>query len=113
MTAKSNADSRLSLAADYRPLREMPIRAGGREAIAEFQMVMSNMHEGGLISDHDVRVGNEVAYALCGGDVDAGTTLDEERYLHCEREGFRRLVGSPETQARIQYTLDTGKPLRN
>lgn len=99
--------------AGYLPPPETQIRAGGREAIADFRMVMADMHEGGLISDHDMRVGNEVAYALCGGDVDAGTSLDEAWYLHCEREGFRRLVGSPETQARIRYTLDTGKPLRN
>ena len=100
-------------AAGYHQPLERPIRAGGREAIADFSTIMTEMHQGGLISDHDVRVGNAVANALCGGEVAAGTALDEAWYLRCEREGFRGLVGSPQTQARIRYTLDTGKPLRN
>ena len=107
------AEVRKLNAAGYSPQPGMPIRAGGREVIAHFSRAMSGMHESGLISDHDLSVGNEVAKALCGGDVDAGCWLDEESYLRCEREGFRRLVATPETQARIRYTLDTGKPLRN
>ncbi len=107
------AEVRVLNAAGYRPLPERPIRAGGREVILEFSTIMTGMQRGGLISEHDVRVGNAVANALCGGDVAAGTALDEAWYLRCEREGFRGLVGSPQTQARIRYTLDTGKPLRN
>jgi len=107
------AEVRQLNAAGYRPLPGIPIRAGGREALARFEMTLTRMHEDGIISDHDLRVGCEVANALCGGEVDAGTGLDEASYLRCEREGFHRLIGSTETQARIRHTLDTGKLLRN
>jgi 3-hydroxyacyl-CoA dehydrogenase len=100
-------------AAGYRPPIEMPIRAGGREAIANFKGAMTNMHAGGFISDYDMKIGNHVANALCGGPVDAGSELDESWYLRYEREGFRSLLKSPKTHARVKHMLDTGKPLRN
>ena len=92
---------------------ELPIRAGGREAIANFRGAMTNMHAGGFISDYDMKIGNHVANALCGGPVDAGTELDEAWYLRYERKGFRSLIKSPKTHARVKHMLDTGKPLRN
>ena len=107
------AEVRVLNAAGYRQPPEMPIRAGGLEAIASFRRAMTHTHEVGHISDHDLRIASEVANALCGGAIEAGALLDEDRYLLCEREGFHRLIGSPETQARIRHTLDTGKPLRN
>ena len=68
-------------AAGYRPPIELPIRAGGREAIANFRGAMTNMHASGFISDYDMKIGNHVANALCGGPVDAGTELDEVHRL--------------------------------
>ena len=100
-------------AAGYRPPIELPIRAGGREAIANFRGAMTNMHAGGFISDYDMKIGNHVANALCGGPVDAGTELDEAWYLRYERKGFRSLIKSPKTHARVKHMPDTGKPLRN
>jgi 3-hydroxyacyl-CoA dehydrogenase len=107
------AQVRALSAANYRPPMETPIRAGGRAAIANFQAAMTNMHAGGFISDYDMKIGNIVAEALCGGAVDAGTELPESWYLRYEREGFRSLVKNPKTVARVKHMLDTGKPLRN
>ncbi|MEW8563935.1 MAG: 3-hydroxyacyl-CoA dehydrogenase/enoyl-CoA hydratase family protein [Candidatus Thiodiazotropha sp.] len=100
-------------AANYRPPIETPIRAGGRAAIANFKAAMTNMHAGGFISDYDMKIGNFVAEALCGGAVDAGTELPESWYLRYEREGFRSLLKNTKTHARVKHMLDTGKPLRN
>ncbi|MEW8605343.1 MAG: 3-hydroxyacyl-CoA dehydrogenase/enoyl-CoA hydratase family protein [Candidatus Thiodiazotropha sp.] len=100
-------------AANYRPPLETPIRAGGRAAIANFKAAMTNMHAGGFISDYDMKIGNFVAEALCGGAVDAGTELPESWYLRYEREGFRTLLKNTKTHARVKHMLDTGKPLRN
>jgi 3-hydroxyacyl-CoA dehydrogenase len=100
-------------AANYRPPIETPIRAGGRAAIANFKAAMTNMHAGGFISDYDKKIGNFLAEALCGGPVDAGTELLESWYLRYEREGFRSLLKSPKTHARVKHMLDKGKPLRN
>ncbi|PUB81973.1 MAG: 3-hydroxyacyl-CoA dehydrogenase [gamma proteobacterium symbiont of Ctena orbiculata] len=107
------AQVRALSAANYRPAIESPIRAGGRAAIANFKAAMTNMHAGGFISDYDMKIGTLVAHALCGGPVDAGTELPESWYLRYEREGFRSLLKSPKTHARVKHMLDTGKPLRN
>ena len=70
------------------------------------------MREGNFISDHDVRIGRQVAYVLCGGD---GPPRDvtEQDILDLEREAFLSLLGTQETQDRIAHMLSTGKPLRN
>ena len=100
-------------AANYRPQPEQTIRAGGRAAIANIKAAMVNMHAGQFISDYDMKIGNYVAEALCGGDVDEGTELPESWYLQREREGFRSLLKNPKTHMRVKHMLDTGKPLRN
>jgi 3-hydroxyacyl-CoA dehydrogenase len=71
------------------------------------------MAEGNFISSHDYDVGCKVAEALCGGDVDPGTLVSEEWMLGLERAAFMELIQTPKTQARIEHTLKTGKPLRN
>jgi 3-hydroxyacyl-CoA dehydrogenase len=50
---------------------------------------------------------------LCGGNLDAGTTVDEAWLLDLERAEFMALARDVRTQARIAHTLATGKPLRN
>ena len=100
-------------AANYRPQPEQTIRAGGRAAIANIKAAMVNMHAGGFISDYDMKIGELVADALCGGNVDEGTELTEEWFLRYEREGFRKLLKNPKTHMRVKHMLDTGKPLRN
>ena len=40
-------------------------------------------------------------------------TVSEQQLLDLEREAFLSLCGQKKTQERIQYTLKTGKPLRN
>jgi 3-hydroxyacyl-CoA dehydrogenase len=50
---------------------------------------------------------------LCGGHVTPGTPVSEQYILDLEREGFKSLCGEKKTQERIQFTLKTGKTLRN
>ncbi|MBO9354668.1 3-hydroxyacyl-CoA dehydrogenase [Bordetella petrii] len=95
------------------PARPQGIPVAGRTGIANFEMVLVNMREGGMISAHDYRVARSAAVALCGGEVDAGTRVDEAWLLAVERREFVALLRTPETQARIRHTLETGKPLRN
>jgi 3-hydroxyacyl-CoA dehydrogenase len=58
-------------------------------------------------------LGLSIAHALCGGDVDANALVDEEWLLGLERKRFVELAKTPQTQARIEHMLKTGKPLRN
>ena len=88
------------------------IRALGREAIGNLYYALFAFHEAGQASDHDVRVGREIAYVLCGGD-GLPRTVTEQDVLDLERDAFLRLLGMKETQERIAHMLKTGKPLRN
>jgi 3-hydroxyacyl-CoA dehydrogenase len=100
--------------AAYRPpLKADAIPVAGRSAIATIKAFMSNMLEGRFISEHDYLVGSKIAYVMCGGDVEAGSQVDEAWLLALERECFMELLATEKTQARIAHTLTTGKPLRN
>lgn len=97
----------------YRPPQPRPIRVAGRTGVAACQMALVNMRDGGFISAHDYQLGLNIATALCGGDVDPNTMVDEAWLLGLERQGFLELAKTPLTQARIEQMLKTGKPLRN
>jgi 3-hydroxyacyl-CoA dehydrogenase len=102
----------LDLAPGYVAPLPRTIRALGREAIGNLYYALFAFKEAGQASDHDVRVGREIAYVLCGGD-GPPRTVTEQDVLDLEREAFLRLLGTKETQERIGHMLKTGKPLRN
>ncbi|TAM88255.1 MAG: 3-hydroxyacyl-CoA dehydrogenase/enoyl-CoA hydratase family protein [Candidimonas sp.] len=85
----------------------------GRDGIATLKAQLFNMKAGGYISEYDFAVGEKVAEALCGGDVDPGSMVSEDWMLAREREAFLTLLAQPKTQERITGTLKTGKPVRN
>ena len=58
-------------------------------------------------------VAKYAAIALCGGDVETGSLVDEDWLLTVERKLFIDLLKNEKTQQRIIYTLENGKPLRN
>jgi 3-hydroxyacyl-CoA dehydrogenase len=102
----------LELARDYVAPPPRRIRALGREAIGNLEYAIWAMHEGGQASDHDVRIGRTLARVLAGGD-GPPHEVSEQEVLDLEREAFLSLLGTKETQQRIEYMLKTGKPLRN
>ncbi len=93
------------------PPRELPV--AGASGVATLRSALVNMREGGFISEHDFEIGSRIAYVLCGGDVPAGTTVEEEWLLALERKAFLALLHTAKTRERIAHTLKTGKPLRN
>ena len=95
------------------PVARTDIPAPGENALATLKLAVWTMREGQFISDHDAKVANWVAYALCGGKVTPGTLVTEQYLLDLEREAFLSLCGERKTQERIAFTLKTGKPLRN
>ena len=58
-------------------------------------------------------VGRTLAFILAGGALPHRTSVSEQYLLDLEREAFLKLCGERKTLDRIQYTLKTGKPLRN
>jgi 3-hydroxyacyl-CoA dehydrogenase len=95
------------------PLPRTDIPAPGQNLLATLKLAVHTMREGEFISDHDVKVANWVAHALCGGNITPGTPVSEQYLLDLERQAFLSLCGEKKTQERIAFTLKTGKPLRN
>jgi 3-hydroxyacyl-CoA dehydrogenase len=110
----AKAQARAMAESAYRPpVAPKSIPVAGSIGIATFRMMLTNMHAGGFISDHDLEVSTRIATVLCGGDVDRGTLVNEQWLLDLEREHFVALALMPKTQERIAYMLKNGKPLRN
>jgi 3-hydroxyacyl-CoA dehydrogenase len=98
----------------YRPpLPSADIRVAGKTGIATAKMLLTNMLEGGFISQHDYDISAKIANVLCGGEIEPGSVVDEDWLLTLERDAFVELLASDKTQARIEHMLKTGKPLRN
>jgi 3-hydroxyacyl-CoA dehydrogenase len=95
------------------PQPRTDIPAPGENVLAALRLGVHIMRRGEYISDHEVKIATKVAEVLCGGNVTSGTPVSEQYILDLEREGFKSLCGEPKTQERIQYTLKTGKTLRN
>ena len=95
------------------PMMRMDLPAPGENVLATLKLGVFLMRQGEYISDHEVKIGNKVAEVLCGGNVTPGTPVSEQYILDLEREAFKSLCGEKKTQERIQYTLKTGKTLRN
>ncbi|MDP4027976.1 MAG: 3-hydroxyacyl-CoA dehydrogenase/enoyl-CoA hydratase family protein [Gallionella sp.] len=98
----------------YRPpLAPRQIPVAGRPGIATLKAAMVNLLEGGFISEHDYQIGCRIAETMCGGDVEAGSLVDEQWLLDLERKNFMELLATDKTKARVEYMLKNGKPLRN
>jgi 3-hydroxyacyl-CoA dehydrogenase len=95
------------------PQPRTEIRAPGENILAALKMGVHLMRRGDYITEYEVKLANKIAEVLCGGNVTAGTPVSEQYILDLEREGFKSLCGEKKTQERIQYTLKTGKTLRN
>jgi 3-hydroxyacyl-CoA dehydrogenase len=95
------------------PVMRTDIPAPGENILAALKMGVYLMRQGEYISDHEQKLGNKIAEVICGGNVTSGTPVSEQYLLDLEREAFKSLCGERKTQERIQYTLKTGKTLRN
>ena len=107
-TARAMANS------SYRPpLAPTAFPVAGNTGIATLKMMLINMKEGGFISEHDYDISSRIATCLCGGEVEPGSMVNEDWMLALERKHFCELAKTEKTQARIEFMLKNGKPLRN
>jgi len=95
------------------PVPRTDIPAPGESLLAALKMGVHLMRQGDFITDYEVKLGGKIAEVLCAGNITPGTPVSEQYILDLEREGFKSLCGERKTQERIQYTLKTGKTLRN
>jgi 3-hydroxyacyl-CoA dehydrogenase len=97
----------------HQPPPRRTIRVGGSSVLAALKLGIHLAWRAGRISDHDAVIGRALAVVLAGGALPHPATVDEQHLLDLEREGFLKLCGETKTLERIQYTLKTGKTLRN
>lgn len=98
----------------YQPPTPRPdIPVMGRSGVALLESVLYNMQESGYISEHDHKIGGQLARILTGGDVPGPTRISHQHMLELEREAFLRLCGEQKTLQRMESLMKTGKPLRN
>jgi len=95
------------------PQMRMDIPAPGENVLAALRLGVHIMRQGEYITEYEVKLASKIAEVLCGGNITPGTPVSEQYVLDLEREGFKSLCGEKKTQERIQYTLKTGKTLRN
>ncbi len=95
------------------PVQRTDIPAPGDNMLATLKMGVYFMRQGEFITEHEAKLGTKIAEVLCGGNITPGTPVSEQYLLDLEREAFKSLCGEKKTQERIQFTLKTGKTLRN
>ena len=99
--------------AGYRPPLPARVTVAGDVGTATFKASLANLQAGYFASPHDIDIATRIADTLCGGAIERGSVVDEEWLLALERKHFVELAKTEKTQARIEHTMTTGKPLRN
>jgi len=103
----------LALAVHYAPPTEPVFTLPGTSGKLALMLAAEGFYRQGLATQHDLRVAEALAGILSGGETDLLDTCEEANLLTLEREAFMRLIRTAPTLARIEHTLETGKPLRN
>ncbi len=103
----------LKLAVRYKPPKPPEFTLPGPAGKTALSLAVDSFRKRGIATKHDVVVAGALADVLSGGDTNPTKTLSEQDMLDLERKHFMRLIRTPATLARIQTTLETGKPLRN
>ena len=106
-------EARAMAASGWRAPLARPFPVAGRSGAATIKGSVVNMRDGGFITEFDQYIANLIADIVCGGDVDAGTLVDEAYLMKLERKAFCHLIAHPKTHERILGMLNTGKPVRN
>lgn len=97
----------------YRPPLKITFPVAGKSGIAAMKALLVNYREGNFISDYDYYLGGLIATVICGGEVEEGSLVDEAWIMKLERDAFVELLQQEKTRERINYLLETRKPLRN
>jgi 3-hydroxyacyl-CoA dehydrogenase len=103
----------LAMVEGYKPPTPPEFVLPGASGRAGLNAAAEGLHRRGIATGHDLVVADALAEVLCGGDTDIIDTVTEQQLLDLERRAFMRLARTGPTLARIEHTLETGKPLRN
>jgi len=97
----------------YTPPTPPEFKLAGASGRFGLNMAAEGFARRGLATPHDLVVADALAEILTGGPADLVDVVTEQQLLDLERAAFLRLARTGPTLARIEHTLETGKPLRN
>jgi 3-hydroxyacyl-CoA dehydrogenase len=103
----------IALGANYRPPAPPTFVLPGPTAATALSLAVDDLVKSGKATPYDRVVALALAEVLSGGDTDITETVTEETLLALERRAALSLIRNPQTLARIEHLLETGKPLRN
>jgi 3-hydroxyacyl-CoA dehydrogenase len=103
----------LMLAKNYQPPQAVPINLPGPTGAAALKLGVNDLVLQGKATAYDAVVAEKLAEVLSGGDTDMTLETSEDQLLSLERRAFQALIREPNTLARIEHMLETGRPLRN
>lgn len=103
----------LELVDGYQPPEPVDYVLPGETGKVALELAVDGFFHQGKATPHDVTVSKKLAWVLTGGDTDITETLTEDDITRLERRAFIDLLKTPETLARVEHMLETGKPLRN
>jgi 3-hydroxyacyl-CoA dehydrogenase len=98
---------------DFKAPSEVKFNLPGKSALPEMNKILEKLYNDKVILDHGLKVAQELAHVLSGGDTSIDKTLSEDDLYKLELDAFMKLIETKETQDRIKHTLATGKPLVN
>ena len=103
----------LALVEGYAPPKPRDLTLPGPSGKVAMVMAAEGFARRGMATKHDLVVADALATVLTGGDADHIEPVTEADVLELERAAFMRLIRTNATLARIEHTLETGRPLRN
>lgn len=95
------------------PVQRTDIKVLGKQALGLAYVGANTMYSGNYISEHDVKISQQLGFVLSGGDLSQPSLVSESYLLDLEREAFLSLCTEKKTLERIQSILTGGKVLRN
>src|SRR5690606_28000330 len=102
------------LEAGFQPPEKAQITVAGQSGHLGIMTMVNGEHAAGRLTETDVRLAAALLTVLTGGsDGDPLKPLSEEEAMALERKSLLELIKTPETKARIDHMLKTGKPLKN
>ena len=103
----------LEMSDDYEPPEPRTYSLPGETGFTALELAVKDLVLSGQATPHDIVVTRELARILTGGGTDMTMLLEEDDILEMERKAIVWLGRQPDTLARMEHMLATGKPLRN
>ncbi len=103
----------LDMNKNFKPPKECKFKLSGKPLKNKMVKLLEKLYNDKIILDHGLKVGEELATVLSGGDTSIDKDLSEDKLYDLELAAFMRLIETSKTQDRIKHTLSTGKPLVN